>query len=424
MTRVLLVGAAAREHTIAWKLRQSPKVDEIFVAPGNGGTASIATNIPVSPTDIPGLVRAAKEHRIDFYLASTDDPQPLGLVDRLKEEGILCYGPSAAASKLEASKAWAKEFMGRHSIATAAHRTFRDHGEAVAYVGTLPNEEIWVKASGLAAGKGAIGCPTLADARKALNLIMVDRAFGAAGDEVVVEQSLRGWETSAHAFCDGRTAVLMPFSSDHKRALDGDLGANTGGMGAYSPSERVTPELEAAIRKNVVDQVMSGMATEENPFNGTLFPGLMVTDEGPVVLEFNARMGDPETQVLLPRLESDLFEICYSAAEGRLHEVDVRWSPNPTVGVVIASGGYPGAYDVGYPISGIDAVDPDVLVFQAGTKVEDGRLVTNGGRVLTVVAAGDTLAEARDRAYDNVRRISFEGSRFRTDIGARAVANG
>jgi len=421
MTRVLLVGAGAREHTIAWKLRQSRKVDEIFVCPGNGGTASIATNLPIQPKDIDGLVRAVRDNGIDFYLSSMDDPQPLGLVDRLSAEGILCYGPTATAARLESSKAWAKEFMGRHGIATAAHRTFTDHREALAYVETLPDGEIWVKASGLAAGKGAIGCVNQAEARNALDLMMVTRDFGSAGDEVVIEQALHGWETSVHAFCDGKTAVLMPFSSDHKRALDGDIGANTGGMGAYSPSEMVTAELEARIRREIVEPTMTGMAAEGEPFNGTLYPGLMVAEAGPQVIEFNARMGDPETQVLLPRLESDLLEVCTAAAEGRLADTKVSWSSRPAVGVVMASGGYPATYKMGYVIEGLTDIDPDVLVFQAGTKEDSRGLVTYGGRVLTVVATGETLAEARDRAYDNVRRISFVDAHYRTDIGLRAV---
>lgn len=422
MARVLLVGAGAREHAIAWKLRQSPKVDEVFVAPGNGGTAGLATNLPVTPKDIDGLVRAAKEHRIDFYLASMDDPQPLGLVDRLQAEGILCYGPSAAAARLESSKAWAKEFMLRHGIPTAQHRSFRDYREARAYVESLPEGEIWVKASGLAAGKGAIGCVNHAEAVKALDLMMVIRDFGSAGDEVVIEQALHGWETSAHAFCDGKTAVMMPFASDYKRALDGDHGENTGGMGAYSPSEKVSAELALTIERDVVGRVLEAMAAEGAAFNGTLFPGMMVTPDGPYVLEFNARFGDPETQVILPRLQSDLYEVCVAAAEGRLEAVDVRWSERPTVGVVMASGGYPATYKMGYIIEGLDRLDPDVLVFQAGTKQDSRGLITHGGRVLTVVASGPTLAEARSRAYENVHRISFVDAHYRTDIAGRAVA--
>jgi phosphoribosylamine--glycine ligase len=420
VARVLLVGSGAREHAVAWKLRQSPKVDDIFVAPGNGGTAGIATNVPVQPKDIEGLVKAAKELRIDFYLASMDDPQPLGLVDRLTAEGVLCYGPTAAAARIEASKAWSKDFMLRHGIRTARHRSFRNYRDACRYLDSLPDGEIWVKASGLAAGKGAIGCVSLQEARQALDLMMVTREFGSAGDEVVIEQALHGWETSVHAFCDGSTATMMPFASDHKRALDGDHGANTGGMGAYSPSERVSDALAATVQRDVVERTIAGMAADGAPFAGTLFPGLIVTDDGPYVLEFNARFGDPEAQVLLPRLESDLYEVCRAAAEGRLSSVDVRWSPKATVGVVMASGGYPATYKLGYVIDGLAAVDPDVLVFQAGTKHDSRGLITNGGRVLTVVAAGDTIAEARARAYENVRRISFVDAHYRTDIAANA----
>jgi phosphoribosylamine--glycine ligase len=252
--------------------------------------------------------------------------------------------------------------------------------------------------------------------------MMVTREFGAAGDEVVIEQSLRGWETSAHAFCDGKTAVMMPFASDHKRALDGDHGANTGGMGAYSPSERVTPGLTAAVQTEVVDRVLAGMAAEGAPFAGTLFPGMMVTADGPYVLEFNARLGDPEAQVLMPRLGSDLYAVCRAAADGCLADCDVAWSSRPTVGVVMASGGYPATYKVGYKITGLDELDPDVMAFHAGTAQSDRGLVTSGGRVLTVVASGATLAEARTRAYENVRRIRFSDAHYRTDIGPKEPA--
>ena len=416
--RVLLVGAGAREHAIAWKLRQSAKVDEVFVAPGNGGTAGIAANVAVQPKDIEGLVKAAKELRIDFYLASMDDPQPLGLVDRLTAAGILSYGPTAAAARIESSKAWSKAFMAKHGIRTAAGRSFTDYREACRYVESLPDRPMWVKASGLAAGKGAIGCTGHAEALNALDIAMVRRDFGSAGDEVVVEEELRGWETSAQAFCDGKTAAMMPFASDYKRAGDGDIGLNTGGMGAYSPSARVTDELAGVVKTEVVDRVMAGMAADGHPFAGTLFPGLMVTDNGVYTLEFNARFGDPETQVLMPRLESDLFEVCEAAARGVLDTVEVRWSSRPAVGVVVASGGYPATYKIGYVIEGLDAVDADVQVFQAGTKQDARGLVTTGGRVLTVVAQGATVAEARAKAYDNVRRIRFVDSFYRKDIAA------
>ncbi|MGE5595601.1 MAG: phosphoribosylamine--glycine ligase [Hyphomicrobiales bacterium] len=422
--RVLLVGNGGREHAIAWKLRRSPKVDEVFVAPGNGGTGAVATNVPVQPKDIDGLCRAAKDLRIDFYLASMDDPQPLGLVDRLSEQEVLCYGPTQAAARLESSKAWAKAFMGRHGIPTAEHRTFTSYDEAYRFV-EASDRPLVVKASGLAAGKGSIVCNDQHDALNALDIIMRRRDFGAAGDEVVIETRLSGWETSAHAFCDGKTAVMMPFASDYKRAQDGDIGLNTGGMGSYSPSAGVDDALAARIRREIVDPTVGAMAAEGAPYNGTLYPGLMVSPGGELnVIEYNARWGDPETQVLLPRLESDLFEVCQAAAEGRLADVDVRWSQRPAVGVVIASGGYPATYKLGHVIEGIEDVDPDVLVFHAGTKQDARGLVTNGGRVLTVVAMGDTLETARERAYENVRRIRFTDAHYRTDIGVPSAAHG
>lgn len=420
-SRVLLVGNGGREHAIAWKLAQSPAVGEVFIAPGNAGTATVGTNVPVQPRDIDGIVRVAVDLGIDFYLASMDDPQPLGLVDRLRAEGILCYGPTAAAARIEASKAWAKEFMGRHGIPTAAARTFSDYAQAVAYVQSLPEQRLWVKASGLAAGKGAVGCETREAALAALRSMMVDGEFGESGKTVVIEQDMQGWETSAHAFCDGKVAVLWPFATDYKRALNGGLGPNTGGMGAYAPSRGVEGELIRQIQQRVVDPVIRGMAAEGHPYNGTLYPGIMVTGEGPKIVEYNARSGDPETQVHMPRLESDLYEVATAAARGELANIEVRWSRKAAVGVVMAPGGYPGKYETGHPISGLDAVDPGVLVFHAGTRNEGGSVVTSGGRTLTVVALGDTIREARERAYDNVRRIHFQDAHFRTDIALEAV---
>ena len=414
--RVLIVGMGGREHAIAWKLRQSPDVDAIYVAPGNAGTAQVATNVPIGPKDIDALVQAASDLNIDFYLATMDDPQPLGLVDRLRERGLPCYGPTADAAQLEASKAWSKQFMVDHGITTAAHRTFRDYREAVAYVESLPDGPLVVKASGLAAGKGALVCDDRKDALAALDAIMVRREFGASGDQVVVEERLRGWETSAHAICDGTTAVLTPSSTDYKRAHDGDEGLNTGGMGAYSPSADVTPELTAAIERDVVQPTIAGMAALGRPFNGTLYPGLMITEAGNYLLEYNARFGDPEAQVLMPRLDSDLFAICRAAAAGELASVDIEWSEEPAVGVVVASGGYPESYTTGHLIEGLDDVDGDIQVFHAGTKQTDAGVVTNGGRVLTVVAQAPTLAAARSKAYDNARRIRFEGAYMRSDI--------
>lgn len=419
--RVLLVGSGGREHAVAWKLSQSPKVGEIFVAPGNAGTAQVATNIDARPTDIDAIVAAAREHRIDFYLSTMDDPQPLGLVDRLQAEGILCYGPSAAAARIEASKAWAKDFMARHGIPTAASQSFTELAAAVRYVESLPEQRLWVKASGLAAGKGAVGCDGHAEAVTALRSMMADRIFGASGDTVVIEQDLAGWETSAHAFCDGKTAVLWPFATDYKRALDGAQGLNTGGMGAYSPSRGIDEGLIRTIKERVVDPVLRGMAVEGHPYNGTLYPGLMVSESGVHIIEYNARMGDPETEVYMLRLESDLFEVTTAAARGELAGTEIRWTSEPAVCVVLTPGGYPGPYETGHEITGLDAIDPDVHVFHAGTRREGNRVVTSGGRSLVVSARGATIREARERAYDNVRRIHFKDAHFRTDIALEAV---
>ena len=416
-SKVLLVGMGAREHAVAWKLRQSPRVDDVFIAPGNAGTALAGTNIPVQPKDIEGLAKAAKAHGIDFYLATMDDPQPLGLVDRLTAEGILCYGPTRAAARLESSKEWSKEFMVRHGVRTAAARSFTDYRDACAYVESLNDRPCVVKSSGLAAGKGVIVCNGTRDALEALDIAMVRRDFGSAGDTVLIEQRLYGWETSCHAFCDGKTAAMMPFSTDYKRAQDGDKGLNTGGMGAYSPSKLVTKEMAEEVRREVVERTLAGMIDEGAPFNGTLFPGLMVSADGAYVLEYNARFGDPETQALMVRLESDLFEVCHAAAQQRLHEIEVRWKPEPAVGVAMCSAGYPATYKLGYVIRGLDSVDPDVQVFHAGTKDDERGIVTNGGRVLTVVATGPTIEAARAKAYDNVRRIEYTDAYYRKDIG-------
>ena len=417
-SRVLLVGDGAREHAIAWKLRQSPKVSDIFVAPGNAGTATVASNLPIQPKDIDGLVTAAKELRVDFYLATMDDPQPLGLVDRLQAAGVLCYGPSQAAAQIESSKAWSKAFMERNGIPTARARTFSNYREACAYVESLPDGPLVVKASGLAAGKGVILCNDRAEALNALDIGMVRRDFGSAGDTVLIEERLSGWETSAHAFCDGKTAVMMPFATDYKRAGDGDIGLNTGGMGSYSPSAQVDGGLAEQIRREVVQATIDGMAAEGTPFNGTLFPGLMMTRDGIRVIEYNARFGDPEAQSLMMRLESDLFEICEAAALGKLDSVSVRWSEQPCVSVVLASGGYPATYKLGYIIEGLDQLDPGVMAFQAGTRADARGTVTNGGRVVTISARGATIAEARATAYANAARIRFVDGYYRRDIAA------
>ncbi len=419
--RVLLVGMGGREHAIAWKLRQSSDVDEIYIAPGNAGTAQEGINLQILPTDIEGILEAAQKYSIDFYLASMDDPQPLGLVNRLTEYGIPCYGPSQEASQLESSKAWAKNFMVAEGIPTPAHKSFENYDVAIEYLNSQPDGALVVKASGLAAGKGVIICDNHADARQALGTIMLEKKFGDSGSTVVLEERIFGWETSAHAFCDGTRALFAPTVSDYKRALDNDLGLNTGGMGVYSPSTGVTERTMKEIREKVVNPTLEGMSRRKTPYKGTLYPGLIMSrkqnspEEVMQVLEFNARFGDPETQVLMVRLKSDLFTICRNAVDS-LENTTIDWSSRPAVGVVIASGGYPESYTTGHAINGLEDIDQGVQVFHAGTKQEGNKIVTSGGRVLTVVADGKNLEEARKRVYDNIKRIKFKGSFFRKDI--------
>jgi phosphoribosylamine--glycine ligase len=422
---VLVIGSGAREHALAWKLRQSPRLTDLFIAPGNAGTASVGTNLPIAATDFPAIADAARRHRVDLVIVGPEEPLARGIVDFLTEQGIAAYGPTRAAAEIEASKAFAKEVMARAGIPTAPARVFADVQAALAYLDELEAtgaEPPVIKADGLAAGKGVTVAATFAEARTAVRAALVEGLFGAAGQRVLLEQRLTGREVSAHAFSDGKTVVPMACSCDYKRVYDGDQGPNTGGMGAYSPPGFVTRELEAEIRRTIIEPAVRAMAEMGRPYRGTLYPGLMITAAGPRVVEFNCRFGDPETQVLMPRLASDLLAICEACVRGTLSERLVAWSERAAVGVVLASGGYPGHYETGVPIHGLGTVDPDVQVFHAGTRrLEDGTVVTAGGRVLTVVATGTTLAEARARAYDNVRRIRFAGCHARTDIALREL---
>jgi phosphoribosylamine--glycine ligase len=415
---VLIVGSGAREHALAWKLRQSKRVEDLFVAPGNGGTGRVAVNLPVAVDDFEGIVKAAREHGCGLVVVGPEDPLAAGLVDFLQERGIAAFGPSKAAARIESSKIFAKELMERAGVPQARGEFFSGVASARAYLEERGDRPVVVKADGLAAGKGVIVCNTLDQALQAVEIMMVRRDFGSAADRIIIEECLEGDEVSAHAFSDGRTIVPMPFAKDHKRLIDGDIGPNTGGMGAISPAPFVDDALARDVRQRVVEPAIAAMSDLGTPFAGTLFPGLMLTRDGLKVLEFNSRFGDPETQVLLPRLESDLFEVLWATVNGRLDAVKLEWAETAAVGVVMASGGYPATYRVGFTVDGLDEVDPDALVFHAGTKELEGRVVTNGGRVLTVVGCGATLAEARTRAYDNVRRIRFQDAQYRTDIGA------
>jgi phosphoribosylamine--glycine ligase len=414
---VLLIGSGAREHTIAWKLSQSPLVGQLFIAPGNAGTAAIAENLPVAANDIEGLAAAARDRRIDLVVVGPEEPLARGLVDRLATAGVPAFGPSRAAAEIESSKVFSKTLMQSHGIPTAAFGTFDSFDEAAAFVRAHQGPLV-VKADGLAAGKGAVVTASKEEALATLEEMLLRSAFGDAGRRVVVEERLQGREVSAHAFTDGRAVVPMPLSCDHKPVFDGDQGPNTGGMGAYSPPAWLDRAKEEWIDRHVTRATVEAMSKEGRPYRGVLYPGLMMTADGPRVLEYNCRFGDPETQVLLPRLKTDLLEILQAVANNRLEGTVVEWSEDACVGVVLASGGYPGSYETGLPIEGLDEVDADVQVFHAGTKRrEDGVVVTAGGRVLTVVATGATLADAREKAYRNVERIRFQGVHYRRDIG-------
>ena len=421
---VLIVGGGAREHALAWKLRQSPGVSELFVAPGNAGTETLAINLAIDAMDFETIARVCAERRVELVVVGPEDPLAAGLVDFLTGHGIAAYGPTRAAARIEASKAFAKDLMARAGIPTAESRVFESARDAIAFA------ESWtdrtgvppvVKADGLAAGKGVTVAGDMEEAREAIEAALTDGVFGAAGSQIVLEERMSGPETSAHAFSDGETFVPMVYACDYKRIFDDDQGPNTGGMGVYSLPGFVDEALEEQVRRTIIAPTIRALADAGAPYRGTLYPGLMITDAGPRVVEYNCRFGDPETQALMLRLDADLLEIMLAVVQGRLADVEIRWSEDAVVGIVVASGGYPGAYDTGHQIGGLDSLDDGVQVFHAGTRSADGRVVTAGGRVLTVVGRGDTLAEARKRVYDNVARISFPGMYYRSDIALREL---
>ncbi len=418
--KVLLVGSGAREHAIGWKLQQSPKPTDLIVAPGNAGMRTLGETVDIAASDVDGMVALAKERRVELVVVGPEDPLARGLVDRLSAEGIPAFGPTQTAAQIESSKAFSKDLMLRHGIPTADARTFSNRTDARNYIESMGERPVVVKADGLAAGKGVFMCDTREGALAAIEQMMGEAAiFGKSGGTVVIEERLSGREVSAMAFTDGLTVAPLPFSCDYKRVRDGDDGPNTGGMGAYSPPPWLDETHEVFINERITEAAVTAMREEGTPYRGALYPGCMVTAEGPKTIEFNCRLGDPEAQVLLPRLKSDFLEICLAVVNGRLSEAEIEWSTDAAVGVVMASGGYPGDYSTGYPIAGLDTLEEDVLVFHAGTKVEDeGRVVTNGGRVLTVVASGASLAEARAKAYRNVQRIHFTQAQYRRDIAA------
>lgn len=416
---VLIIGSGGREHALAWKLAQSPKVSKIFCAPGNAGTAGVGENIPLAADDIPGLLDFAKSRGIRLTVVGPDDSLALGIADAFEAAGLKIFGPRAAAARLESSKAFAKDFMRRHGIPTADYREFTDSAEARAWCRSAKHPLV-IKADGLALGKGVIIAQNLSEAEHAIHLCMDACVFGAAGKRIVIEEFLEGDECSIHALVDGSSYLLFPDCRDHKRAHDGDQGPNTGGMGTISPSGSLDESLRAFVRTEILDRFVAGLRQDGIEYRGMLFPGLMLTAEGPKVLEFNCRWGDPETQVLVRRLSSDLFELLDATVEGKLQGQVPAWLDSAAACVILASGGYPGDYQKGKQISGIVEASalPGIAVFHAGTKSVGGSTFTNGGRVLGVTAVGEDLPQARAMAYGAADLISFEGLQRRDDIGA------
>lgn len=421
--KVLIVGAGGREHALAWALARSASVREIIVAPGNAGTAwdaapgrAPSSNLPISAEDIAALVDFARREAVSLTVIGPEMPLALGIVDDFQSAGLRVFGPTRAAAQLESSKAFSKAFMRRHDIPTAEYWVFSDYELASAFVAGLGGKVV-IKADGLAAGKGVMVCSNVAEADDALRRVLLDREFGAAGDSVLVEERLTGAELSVLAFSDGTNVAIMPFARDHKRVGDGDLGPNTGGMGAFAPVLDAPRNFAETVRAQVIEPAVRGMAAEGIPYQGVLYAGLMLTPNGLRVLEFNCRFGDPETQVILPLLDSDLAEILTACTEGRLAEHLPRWRAGACATIVLASPGYPGAYPKGLPIQGLDAQTADVIVFHAGTTRQGDQIVTAGGRVLTVSGCGDSLATALASAYTHIRKLSFDGMHYRRDIG-------
>ena len=417
---ILVIGNGGREHALVWKLKQSQKIKNIFVAPGNAGTGAIAQNIPLSKTS--EIMNWLYENKMDMVLVGPDNYLEEGIVDMLEEKNIPVFGPSKMAAKIEWSKAFAKELMKKENIPTASYEIFSNLDNAKEYVRTQKFPLV-IKASGLALGKGVIIANGIEEALDALDKIMQEKIFGGAGNEVVIEEYLQGKEISIHAFCDGKDAVLFPAAQDHKRIFENDLGLNTGGMGTIAPVPWVTDRDMQSIKEKIVMPLLLAMQKMNSPFKGLLFPGVMITENGPKVIEFNARFGDPETQTYMRILETDLIDILFACVENRLEKQEIKWSGKSACTVVCASGGYPGNYEKEKVITGLEKFEKneEVVVFHAGTKIKDGRVVTNGGRVLALTATGDDLNMALNKAYSSIREISFEGMQFRKDIGAKSI---
>ncbi len=422
--KILVIGSGGREHTLVWKIKQSPLASQIFCAPGNAGIATLAPCVDIKADDIQGLLAFAKGQAVDLTVVGPEAPLVAGIVDEFQKAGLKIFGPTRAAAQLEGSKAFAKEFMRRYRIPTADFQIFSDVNKAHHVLRVLRKEDypVVVKADGLAAGKGVMICHNEPETETALVDILDKKIFKEAGNKIIVEECLKGEEVSILALCDGKSFVMLEPSQDHKRAFDNDEGPNTGGMGAYSPVPAVSPELIERISQEILEPTLRGMAKDGIPFQGVLYAGLMLTKEGPKVLEFNVRFGDPETEVILPRLKDDLIDLMLACCEGQIASRELHWERGSALCVVLASGGYPGDYETGKEIRGLnDILDPQTLIFHAGTKNLNSHLLTSGGRVLVVTGLGNTLPEASQHAYARVNRIHFEKSFFRKDIGAKAM---
>ncbi len=419
--KVLVVGSGAREHAILWKLAQSPRDPELFAAPGNAGTAAIAANLPIAVTDLDALVTAAREHGIGLTIVGPELPLTVGIVDRFRQEGLRIFGPTQAAARIEGSKSFARHIMCDAGAPTPAFEVFDDADAAREYVRSQ-GAPIVIKADGLAAGKGVVVAQSVDEALAAVDEAMVDRAFGTSGERVVIEQCLVGQELSVFCFTDGECVTPLVPACDYKRVFDGDRGPNTGGMGGYSPPPWWDDAMEQQIRETCVEPVIREMARQGSPFTGVLYGGLMLTGDGPSIIEFNCRLGDPEAQLILPRMENDLLDVVEAALDGSLASCDLRWSSACAAGVVLAPGGYPGTHETGKPVTGLVEAEEDALVFHAGTALaKGGGFTTGGSRTMTVVGRGVTMAEARARAYAAADTIKFEGKHYRTDIASFAA---
>ena len=417
--KVLIIGSGGREHAIAWKVAQNPQVEKIYCAPGNGGIGQVAECVPIGAMEFDKLAAFAKEREIDLTIVGMDDPLVGGVVDVFEKEGLRVFGPRKNAAILEGSKAFSKDLMKKYNIPTAAYENFDNPEEAIAYLKEKAEFPIVLKADGLALGKGVLICNTLEEAEEGVKTIMLDKKFGSAGNTLVIEEFMTGREVSVLSFVDGKTIKTMTSAQDHKRAQDGDQGLNTGGMGTFSPSPFYTKEIDEFCQKNIYQPTVDAMAAEGREFKGIIFFGLMLTEKGPKVLEYNARFGDPEAQVVIPRMKNDMVEVCQACIDGTLDQINLEFEDNAAVCVVLASDGYPVSYEKGFPIEGLENFEgkEGYYVFHAGTALKDGKIVTNGGRVLGVTAKGATLKEARKNAYAATEWIQFENKYMRHDIG-------